>query len=392
MPQLQVFRNATQPRATAATRSSATATPSTTASTSWCCCTATGSTRPRRCRNLLQPILDGEADAVFGSRMMEPGAARRGGMPLYKYVGNKILTRFENAMLGMNLSEFHSGYRVYSVEALEEDPVRGEQRRLPLRHADHHPAQGRRPAHQGGADPDLLRRRDLPRQRHEVRARRGPVGARVPHAPGRGRAPPRVRPRAAVDVRARSSRRSPATSASSTAWPPEPKVLDVGCAGGYLARALRRQGLHGGGRRRPRRRRRRAPPAAASTSPISDGGDWAPEERDFDYVLFGDVLEHLRDTSILAALPRSGSRPSGQVIASTGNVALWFMRLQLLSGRFRYAPRGILDETHVQLYTRDTFRELVTERRLQRHARGLVGDPHREAGRGGPVAPVGDRR
>jgi pimeloyl-ACP methyl ester carboxylesterase len=49
------------------------------------------------------------------------------------------------------------------------------------------------------------------------------------------------------------------------------------------------------------------------------------------------------------------------VIASTGNIALWFMRLQLLAGRFQYAPKGILDETHVKLYTRDTFRQLVIQ-------------------------------
>src|SRR5687767_14592518 len=54
--------------------------------------------------------------------MMTPGAARRGGMPLYKYVGNKILTRFENSVLGANLSEFHSGYRAYSVRALAAIP------------------------------------------------------------------------------------------------------------------------------------------------------------------------------------------------------------------------------------------------------------------------------
>ena len=46
-------------------------------------------------------------------------------MPLYKLVGNKILTRFENRMLGTALSEFHSGYRAYSVEALKSIPFEG---------------------------------------------------------------------------------------------------------------------------------------------------------------------------------------------------------------------------------------------------------------------------
>jgi len=71
---------------------------------------------------LLKPLEAGEADAVLGSRMMEKGRALEGGMPLYKYVGNKILTAFENAMLGTSLSEFHSGYRLYSCAALEKVP------------------------------------------------------------------------------------------------------------------------------------------------------------------------------------------------------------------------------------------------------------------------------
>ena len=50
--------------------------------------------------------------------MMTRGSARRGGMPLYKFVGNKILTWYENLMVGTRLSEWHSGYRAYSVDAL----------------------------------------------------------------------------------------------------------------------------------------------------------------------------------------------------------------------------------------------------------------------------------
>ena len=61
-------------------------------------------------------------DAVFGSRMMTRGAARRGGMPLYKFLGNRILSRFENWVLGSALTEFHSGYRAYRIDALSHVP------------------------------------------------------------------------------------------------------------------------------------------------------------------------------------------------------------------------------------------------------------------------------
>ncbi len=70
--------------------------------------------------DLLQPILKGEADMVFGSRMS--GDPRAGGMPLIRYLGNRFLTTFQNLILGSRLSEFHSGYRVYSIDALKKLP------------------------------------------------------------------------------------------------------------------------------------------------------------------------------------------------------------------------------------------------------------------------------
>ena len=71
---------------------------------------------PERIPDLIQPILDGQADLVFGSRMT--GHPLQGGMPLYKFVANKFLTTIENWALGMNLSEYHSGFRAYSCAAL----------------------------------------------------------------------------------------------------------------------------------------------------------------------------------------------------------------------------------------------------------------------------------
>lgn len=61
-------------------------------------------------------------DAVFGSRMMNKMQALKGGMPVYKWIGNQILTSVENAILGTSLTEFHSGYRSYSVALLKDVP------------------------------------------------------------------------------------------------------------------------------------------------------------------------------------------------------------------------------------------------------------------------------
>lgn len=77
-----------------------------------------GQYAPEVMQRLLEPLELGEADMVMGSRMLESGAALRGDMPLYKFVGNKILTFVQNALLGQRLSEYHSGYRAYSLAAL----------------------------------------------------------------------------------------------------------------------------------------------------------------------------------------------------------------------------------------------------------------------------------
>ena len=63
-----------------------------------------GQYAPECIPELVLPLVSEEADAVFGSRMLTPSAARRGGMPLYKYVGNKILTAIQNTLLKSHLS------------------------------------------------------------------------------------------------------------------------------------------------------------------------------------------------------------------------------------------------------------------------------------------------
>ena len=82
-----------------------------------------GQYAPEIMGSLIEPIDRDEADMVMGSRMMKGQNALKGGMPPYKFFGNKILTYLENAMLDMHLSEFHSGYRVYNCHALAQLPL-----------------------------------------------------------------------------------------------------------------------------------------------------------------------------------------------------------------------------------------------------------------------------
>ncbi len=128
-----------------------------------------GQYAPEEMPRLLEPLQEGRADAVFGSRMMTTFGALRGGMPLYKYVGNRLLTTVQNALLRTRLSEFHSGYRAYAVPALRRI-------RFPLNSNDFHFDTeiiiqllnvGQRIVEV--PIPTLLRRRDLLRRRRPVR-------------------------------------------------------------------------------------------------------------------------------------------------------------------------------------------------------------------------------
>jgi glycosyltransferase involved in cell wall biosynthesis len=68
---------------------------------------------------VVQLLSTGTCDAILGSRIRTRQETLEGGMPIYKYLSNRMLTGFENIMLGQNLGDFHSGYRAYVREVLE---------------------------------------------------------------------------------------------------------------------------------------------------------------------------------------------------------------------------------------------------------------------------------
>lgn len=82
---------------------------------------ADGQYAPERIADMIAPIQRGDADLVQGSRMLG-GGARAGGMPLYKYIANKALSRLQNVAYGLHLAEYHSGYLAYSRRILDEIP------------------------------------------------------------------------------------------------------------------------------------------------------------------------------------------------------------------------------------------------------------------------------
>ena len=81
-----------------------------------------GQYAPEELPKLLNGLQNDKLDVVIGSRMIKKKNALKGGMPLYKLIGNIILTKIQNFFLNKNLAEFHSGYRIYSVKSLKSIP------------------------------------------------------------------------------------------------------------------------------------------------------------------------------------------------------------------------------------------------------------------------------
>ncbi len=76
---------------------------------------------PKLVRAMVAALVDDVYDLALGSRILGNGALE-GGMPLYKYVGNRVLTAFENLVIGQKLSEYHTGLRAYRRRVLETIP------------------------------------------------------------------------------------------------------------------------------------------------------------------------------------------------------------------------------------------------------------------------------
>ncbi|MGE5198560.1 MAG: bifunctional glycosyltransferase/class I SAM-dependent methyltransferase, partial [Rhodospirillaceae bacterium] len=318
--------------------------------------------------DLVAPLARGEADAVMGSRMLRKGDARRGGMPLYKFLGNIVLTAVQNRLLHSRLSEFHSGYRVYTTDAL---------RRIPFHlntNAFHFDTEIIVQLLAAG-----LRIRELPIPTYygdEICRVNGIKYAKdvvmtclralaqewslfydrkfdcIPSTTSNVHYKPRLGFESAHTL---ALDRIPGGS----------RVLDIGCAGGYLGQVLRQRGCHVTGLDR---------------FPLADGcvlddfrlGDLNQSPfpvglEGVDYAVMLDVIEHLASPErfvddFAAAAARN---PNIKLVVSTGNVAFIVVRLMMLIGQFNYGKRGILDLTHTRLFTFRTFRRLFEQSGFQ---------------------------
>jgi 2-polyprenyl-3-methyl-5-hydroxy-6-metoxy-1,4-benzoquinol methylase len=320
-----------------------------------------GQYAPEILAQLYHPLVTGEADAVFGSRMMRTyGGPLKGGMPLYKYAGNRILTILENRALGLNLTEFHSGYRAYNLHALEQidfsrmtdDFHFDTEIIIKLQHQSMHLREVPIPTYYGTelCNVDGLKyARDVMRSVWRYRRTCRSV-MRAPEFD-----------EYFVHYPIKHSKHSSHYYARQLVGR-DHDVLDVGCGEGFLAAELKKDGnrivgvdaLPSAGQRGALERYF----SADLNMPQPDLARQAGEHR-FDRVLLLDVLEHLVQPQRLLAEIRPALKEGGLVVVSVPNVANITVRVGLLIGSFHRTGRGILDRTHLHFYTRRTARAFL---------------------------------
>jgi glycosyltransferase involved in cell wall biosynthesis len=316
-----------------------------------------GQYAPESLPDIVAPLLADEADAVFGSRMMVKGAARKGGMPLYKYLGNRVLSRFENATLGTELSEFHSGYRAYSVSALKQIPFEQNsngfnfdtQIIIQLHDAGMRIAEVPIPTYYGDEIcyvDGIAYAADVTKDVLAYRLQKAGFGDGSRIA---------LNEEYTLKPSEDSSHGRISTLLGSRA---SSKILDLGCSSGLLSERLREMGHQVTGVDVSAQPGVKERTDAFFKTDLNDG---IPAEvgTNFDIVLAADVIEHLVNPSVLMTGIRDVIAPGGTVIFCVPNVAHWYPRFRTTLGMFDYDQRGILDSTHLRFFTRRSIRRLV---------------------------------
>ena len=342
-----------------------------------------GQYAPEVIEDLVSPFETTDCDAVFGSRMMELGSARLGGMPLYKYVGNRILSRFSNSVAGVSLSEWHSGYRAYRIDALKDVPFESNsdgfdfdtQIILQLHEAGKTIVEVPIPTYYGD---EICYVNGLGYAKDVV----GDVLKYRLHKMGFGSGE-----MAFGDEGYELKLTDFSSHRQLMSWVSEeqPKrILDLGCSDGRVGELLRMSGhtvigvdsvkLDGVG-------------ARLDGFIEADLNQGLPADlgTDFDVVLGADVLEHLMNPTQMLREIHDVLAPRGVVMISVPNIGHWYPRLRVLSGRFDYERRGVFDAGHLRFFTRRSFERMAKAAGMRVRRRSISGLPVEALQRGGPA-------
>ena len=322
-----------------------------------------GQYAPEILQNMFMPLVREEAQAVFGSRMMPDfGGALKGNMPLYKFVGNKILTFFENFILGMNLTEFHSGYRAYDLHAL---------RKIDFSKMtdDFH------------FDTEIIIK--LHHQGYKIKEIPIPTyyGGEISYVNGMKYARDVFFSVLRYKNTISGFKKYPEFAEYFIHYPlKESKysshyyfqlftgknndVLDIGCGEGFFAERLAQANNQVVGVDILPEIKQKESLFKYFQTDLDHGLDPIIDQFDhlkFDKVLLQDVLEHLRYPEVVLRDCARVLKPNGEVVVSVPNIANITVRLSLLFGTFEYSDRGILDKTHLRFFTQKTARRMLEE-------------------------------
>jgi 2-polyprenyl-3-methyl-5-hydroxy-6-metoxy-1,4-benzoquinol methylase len=301
-----------------------------------------------------------KSPAVIGDRMnsIAPGKSRESGKLLRRWA-NRILSRVEEFILRMRLRDYHCGYRLLSTEVLKRIPYSlnvGDylfdlQLLIQLR------CLGIAICTAPVPDFHDMTVRAGEAARLAWRAIKVAIGYRLHQL--------HIIRRAVyfVDLGERYTLKRNRYSSHMQildALKPGSTVLDIGCGRSLLAEEYASRGITViGVDNIPAEQVSRFVHAYVRQDlemPLE-----LPYGRIFDYVILSDVIEHITNRDALMNTLRGHLKTDGVLIASTGNIAIWFYRVSLLLGRFEYGPRGILDRTHVHLFTLDSFQRFFRQ-------------------------------
>lgn len=318
---------------------------------------------PEMIETLASPILHNHADAVFGSRMLKKKEALKGGMPLYKFIGNRVLTIFQNLVTGETLSEFHTGYRAYKVASLQSIPLSYNSDDFDF-------------------DTDIILQLFGKGMKIIEIAIPTHYGEEVCHVNGVKYAWQVVKATLLSRIqkygiyynpkfdleKEEEVYKSKVNFDSSHSYAidqikPGSVVLDFGCGSGHVARALKEKNCRVYGIDQYVMENAQQYFTQYYTYDINDPAFLPPlPPETVDYIVLLDVVEHLSNPEIfLKKLRETYSAQEPIIIVTTGNVAFALVRLSLLIGSFNYGKRGILDLTHKRLFTFASLRRLLEQ-------------------------------
>jgi glycosyltransferase involved in cell wall biosynthesis len=320
-----------------------------------------GQYAPELLSHMYEPLIRGEADAVFGSRMMKDfGGPLKGGMPLYKYLGNHVLTAFENRALGLNLTEFHSGYRAYNVHALSEiqlDNLTNDfhfdtEIIIKLHHQNFKILEVPIPTFYGD---EICYVNGLKYAKAILRA-----VYRYMETSRAVRCYPEYEEYFVPYAIKRSLYSAHYYAARLTGR--DQRVLELGCGNGAFGSELVRAGNRVVGVDASLKVSLETGYENVIDTNVEAGlSELRKSGQEFDRILALDVLEHLKDPSKLLQDCRRLLTARGKLMVSVPNAVNLTVRLMVLFGKFRYADRGILDWSHLRFFTAKTIRALLEE-------------------------------